>query len=78
MRKIFPWILCLLMLSGCGTPAVESETTIPATAPVTEEPTTAPTETEPQEERFMLTFAGDCTFGSNPVNRSMVRSTAPA
>ena len=69
MRKIFPWILCLLMLSGCGTPAAESETTIPATAPVTEEPTTAPTETEPQEERFLLTFAGDCTFGSNPVNR---------
>ena len=69
MRKILPLILCLLMLSGCGTPAAESETTIPAAVPETEEPTTAPTETEPQEERFLLTFAGDCTFGSNPVNR---------
>ena len=69
MRKIFPWILCLLMLSGCGSLAAETETTIPATAPATEEPTTAPTETEPQEERFLLTFVGDCTFGSNPKNR---------
>ena len=69
MRKIFPWLLCLLMLSGCGSPAAESETTIPAASLATEEPTAAPTETEPQEERFLLTFAGDCTFGSNPKNR---------
>ena len=69
MRKIFPWLLCLLMLSGCGSPAAESEATISAAPPATEEPTTAPTETEPQEERFLLTFAGDCTFGSNPKNR---------
>lgn len=46
------------------------ETTIvtgPSTEPTTE-PTTLPTETEPQEERFLLTFVGDCTFGSNPTN----------
>lgn len=32
--------------------------------------TTAPetTETEPQEERFLLTFAGDCTFGTQVEN----------
>lgn len=36
-----------------------------ATEPVTE-PTTQPTETEPQEERFLLTFVGDCTLGSFP------------
>ena len=74
MKKILPLILCLLILAGCGTPETVPETTvaetIPETAvPETEVPTTAPTETEPQEERFLLTFAGDCTFGSNPVNR---------
>ena len=69
MRKIFPWILCLLILAGCASPEAASVTTIPATTMATEEPTTAPTETEPQEEHFLLTFAGDCTFGSNPVNR---------
>lgn len=69
MRKIFPWLLCLLMLSGCGSPAAESETTVSAATLAMEEPTAAPTETEPQEERFLLTFAGDCTFGSNPKNR---------
>lgn len=36
------------------------ETTVP--------PTTEPAETEPAEEHFMLTFVGDCTFGSNPTN----------
>lgn len=37
-----------------------------ATEPVME--ATLPTETEPQEERFLLTFAGDCTLGANPSN----------
>jgi len=74
MRKLFPWLLCLLMLSGCGSSVSESETTIPAATQATEEPTTAPTETEPQEERFLLTFAGDCTFGSNPVNKYALSS----
>ena len=56
-----------LLLAGCGGEQAE---TVPVTA-VTEqttEPTPVPT-TEPPEERFLLTFAGDCTFGSNPVNR---------
>lgn len=69
MRKIFPWILCFLLLAGCTDPEAALETTIPATTAETEGPTPVPTETEPQEERFLLTFAGDCTFGSNPVNR---------
>lgn len=43
-----------------------TEATIPATT-VPEE-TTQPTETLAQEERFLLTFAGDCTLGANPTN----------
>lgn len=34
----------------------------------TSQPETLPTETQPAEEHFLLTFAGDCTFGSNPTN----------
>ena len=30
--------------------------------------TTLPPETEGREERFLLTFVGDCTFGGSPVN----------
>lgn len=30
------------------------------------EETTVPTEPEPQEQRYVLTFAGDCTLGSDP------------
>lgn len=30
--------------------------------------TTIPTETEAREERFLLTFVGDCTLGSSPSN----------
>lgn len=30
--------------------------------------TTLPPQTEVQEERFLLTFVGDCTFGTNPSN----------
>lgn len=30
--------------------------------------TTIPPQTEPREERFLLTFAGDCTFGSDPAS----------
>ena len=54
-----------------------SETiTVETTIPETEEPTTAPTTvpTEPPEEHFLLTFAGDCTFGSNPVNKYALSS----
>ena len=80
-RKILPLMVLALLLTGCGAPAAKAETTAPETtaaettvpetpaAPATEptaEPTTVPT--EPPEERFLLTFAGDCTFGANPVN----------
>ena len=52
-----------------------TETSVPATEPPTEEATAAPTEetlppetepqqTQPTEQRFILTFAGDCTLGS--------------
>ena len=41
------------------------ETLPPETTEATE-PTTVPTEPEPTEERFILTFAGDCTLGYLP------------
>lgn len=74
MRKIFPLLVFLLLLAGCGSPEAAEEMTIPETTMETEEPATVPKETESQEERFILTFAGDCTFGSNPVNRSALYS----
>lgn len=86
MRKRMMAVLLLAaLLTGCGAPAEETTpaTTLPVTtaaateAPTTvptTEPTTVPTETQPQEERFVLTFAGDCTFGSNPVNRYALSS----
>lgn len=40
-------------------------TELTETFPPETEPTTEP---EPQEERFTLTFVGDCTFGSNAAN----------
>lgn len=66
-------LVCALCLTGCQT-AVPAETTaqtepvipIMVTEPATE--TTAPAETEPLEERFLLTFVGDCTLGANPKN----------
>lgn len=76
------WIVLLLtaaLLCGCTDAPLETESateplvesseaaTTEATVPETTEPT-APIETEPQEERFTLTFAGDCTLGSNPAN----------
>ena len=75
-------ILVLLLLTGCGAPAAQTEpettaaeTTVPeTTVPETETPATAPTETEPPEERYLLTFAGDCTFGSNPKNKYALSS----
>ena len=67
-------IFSLLFLLGCASQDTSSpETTIPATVattvattqattvPETEPPTEAPT--EPAQERFLLTFAGDCTLG---------------
>lgn len=66
-------LVCALCLSGCrkaapAETAVQTESVIPVmvTEPAAE--TTAPAETEPPEERFLLTFAGDCTLGANPKN----------
>ena len=65
-----------LLLAGCGQttektpPTVETTQFMEAvTVPTTEAACVfAETEPEPQEERFLLTFAGDCTFGSSPSN----------
>ena len=75
MKKLALLIITALLFTGCASPAPAAETSIPettnieTTVPQTEAPTTIPTETEPQEERFLLTFTGDCTFGSNPKNK---------
>lgn len=74
MRKIFSVILLLLMLAGCASPETASEITDALAAVATEAANTVSTETEPREERFLLTFAGDCTFGSNPKNRYALSS----
>ena len=62
-----------ILLAGCGQEApetlpVETLAAAETTGIPTTEAATIPTETEPQEERFLLTFTGDCTFGSNPTN----------
>ena len=81
MKRITVLLLILLLLTGCSAPAAETEsttaveTTVPETTVVeTEPPTTVSTETEPQEEHYLLTFAGDCTFGSNPKNKYALSS----
>lgn len=68
-------VLLALLLTACGHAAPETtaptlpETQAAATQPTqTSQPETLPTETQPGEEHFLLTFAGDCTFGSNPTN----------
>lgn len=45
-----------------------TEAFVEATVPETSEETTLPAETEPQQNRFLLSFVGDCTFGTNPAN----------
>lgn len=71
------YLLLLLIMSlflwGCSSaPAQPQPTAVTEPAqtqpPETEAPTTAPTETEPKPERFLLTFAGDCTFGGTTAN----------
>ena len=74
MKKTILILLCvLLLLCSCGKKQISVETvpttvateaTQPPTTEATEPPTTAPT--EPPEEHFVLTFAGDCTFGTMP------------
>lgn len=76
VNKILLLVLVLGLLTGCGQevtgtipttqPAAVTETA--AALPETESVETEPAETEPQEERFLLTFVGDCTLGSNPIN----------
>ena len=63
----------LLGMTACGEREPEQttaapETTVEATTEPTTVPTTVPEETEPEEERFWLTFVGDCTFGASPAN----------
>lgn len=60
-------LLAVLLLAGCAEKAVENQNTEPAvTEQVTQattEPTTVPTEAP--EERYLFTFAGDCTLGGH-------------
>ena len=62
--------LCLLLTACASEPeapaTVPTAVTVPATQPETQ-PETVP-ETEPPEERFALTFVGDCTLGCSPTN----------
>lgn len=44
------------------------ETTLPEAEPAETELPETTTGTQPQTERFVLTFAGDCTLGSSPSN----------
>ena len=70
MKAVFLALVFALCLMGCGK-SLPEEMLPPTEAPlpvVAMEAATTPTETEPQEERFLLTFAGDCTLGANPQN----------
>ena len=77
IKKLITAVLAMCLLftaAACGrTP--EPVQTLPPTAPVqttapveTTEPATVPAETEPTEERFTLTFVGDCTLGVMPAH----------
>lgn len=78
MKRILLLMIVVLLLTGCGetepettevsTAVTEVIATEPVVTTVAEEETTVPTETEPTEERFLLTFVGDCTFGASPAN----------
>ena len=72
-KRVLPALLAAMLLAGCGrkTPEPAAAAPLPTQAMVTSAPTEQtlpPTETQPPEEHFLLTFAGDCTFGSNPTN----------
>lgn len=61
-RHIWTALLALLLLAGCATDQDAPEETIQEqTVAVTTEAATVPT--EPPEQRYLLTFAGDCTLG---------------
>ena len=78
MKTLLFFLLLGILLTGCSQEVPEplpattmaetaaEETTLATEAPT--QPTTIPTQPEPVEERFWLTFVGDCTFGSNPTN----------
>ena len=73
-RFLPAFVLLALLLTGCGYAAPETTAPTAEAQVVTTQPTqvsqpeTLPPETRPAEEHFLLTFAGDCTFGSNPTN----------
>lgn len=76
IKTVLFFLIFTALLNGCGSSAAEAESTVSetivaeTTVPETEAPTIEPTAepTEPPEERFLLTFVGDCTFGANPTN----------
>ena len=75
MKKSILMIMLFLLLSGCAsgaeTPEMVEETEVfpeVETNAAETEAVTVPAETEVSVERFLFTFVGDCTFGSNPVN----------
>ena len=69
MKRSAAILLCMvLLLTGCSRsgedPRPTGETAVPQTE--TSAAATVPQTTEPQPERFLLTFVGDCTLGANP------------
>ena len=70
-KSVLCALLCAVFLTGCAqsVPSEPPQAETAVAAMVTEAAeTTAPAEAEPQDERFLLTFAGDCTLGANPKN----------
>lgn len=72
-KSILFALVCALCLTGCQKPApaettAQTEAVIPVMVTESAAETTAPTEAAPEEERFLLTFVGDCTLGANPKN----------
>ncbi len=80
MRLAAIMLALLILLTGCAGAAEPTEAVKP-TSPETQtapeptmesteapssEPAPEPTETEPPEQRYTLTFAGDCTLGCQP------------
>ncbi len=75
MKKLYyRFLLALLAICLFGCEEAVPETTMAAGPVITQEAETTPpatevpAETQPQEERFLLTFVGDCTLGASPAN----------
>ena len=71
--RIIALLIIALLLTGCAVPMQEYEPAdtemVQETAePETETAVSESAETEVREERFLLTFVGDCTFGASPSN----------